>query len=146
MSLARESALRTAVPSLSVASPRRGMTAILANSVLVIIGLCFLLPLSWLVLGSFDTHATYQTAVPEQFSLDNFAAVLKPELTFIPLWNSFLLSVGSAVVTVVAALLAAYPLSRYQARSIGLSCMRFCSGPACRSPPSWSRFTASSFN
>ena len=101
---------------LSVASPRSGVSRLLANGVLVIVGLCFLLPLSWLVLGSFDTHATYQTAVPQQFSLDNYRAVLTPELTFIPLWNSFLLSTGAAVLTVIAALLAAYPLSRYQAR------------------------------
>jgi multiple sugar transport system permease protein len=32
------------------------------------------------------------------------------------MWNSLVLSVGTAAVTVVAALLAAYPLSRYQAR------------------------------
>ena len=101
---------------LSVASPRRGVSRLLANGVLIIVGICFLLPLTWLILGSFDTHATYQTAVPKQFSVDNYTSVLTPELTFIPLWNSFLLSTGAAVLTVVAALLAAYPLSRYQAR------------------------------
>jgi len=101
---------------LSVASPRKSVAKFLANIVLVIVGACFLLPLSWLILGSFDTKATYQTQLPGSFSLDNYAAVMTPELTFIPLLNSLLLSTGAAVVTVLAALLAAYPLSRYQSR------------------------------
>ncbi|MCU1425923.1 MAG: sugar transporter permease [Microbacteriaceae bacterium] len=100
----------------SVASPRRGKGKLLANVALVVIGVSFLLPLAWLVLASFDAEATYQTRVPTSLTLDNFAAVLTPELTFLPMWNSLVLSVGTAAVTVIAALLAAYPLSRYQAR------------------------------
>ena len=100
----------------SVASPKKSMTGLLANAVLVLIGACFLLPLCWLIFASVDNKATYQTRFPEEFSLDNFAAVLTPELTFLPLWNSLVISVGTAGITIVAALLAAYPLSRYQAR------------------------------
>jgi multiple sugar transport system permease protein len=100
----------------SVASPRRGTGKTLANIALVVIGASFLLPLAWLVLASFDAEATYQTRVPTSLTLDNFASVLTPELTFLPMWNSLVLSVGTAAVTVIAALLAAYPLSRYQAR------------------------------
>jgi multiple sugar transport system permease protein len=101
---------------ISVASPRRDVSKLLSNIVLIVVGICFLVPLSWLVLGSFDTGATYQTQIPKSFSLDNYAAVLTPDLTFIPLLNSLLLSTGAAVVTVVAAVLAAYPLSRFQSR------------------------------
>lgn len=100
----------------SVASPRKAISALLANGVLIVIALCFLLPLAWLVLASLDVKATYQTQIPAEFSLDNFAAVLTPQLTFLPLWNSFLLSGGAAIVTVVASVLAAYPLSRYAMR------------------------------
>ncbi|MBX0299831.1 MULTISPECIES: carbohydrate ABC transporter permease [unclassified Cryobacterium] len=100
----------------SVASPRKATAAILANAVLIVIALCFLLPLAWLVLASLDVKATYQTQIPEQLSLANFAAVFNPELTFLPLWNSLLLSGGAAVVTVLASVLAAYPLSRYTMR------------------------------
>lgn len=100
----------------SVASPKKSVTGFLANAVLVVIGACFLLPLCWLIFASVDNKATYQTKFPEEFSLDNFAAVLTPELTFLPLWNSLIISVGTALITIVAALLAAYPLSRYQAR------------------------------
>ena len=100
----------------SVASPRKAISALLANGVLVVIALCFLLPLGWLILASLDEQASYQTQIPEEFSLANFRAVLTPELTFLPLWNSLLLSGGTAIVTVIASVLAAYPLSRYSMR------------------------------
>lgn len=100
----------------SIASPSKRMSSFLANGSLILIGLCFLLPLSWLLFASFDTSASYQTRFPEELSLDNFSAVLTPELTFLPLWNSLVISMFTAVITVVFALLAAYPLSRYQAR------------------------------
>jgi multiple sugar transport system permease protein len=92
------------------------MSAILANSALVVVGVSFLLPLVWLVFAAFDPNASYQTQIPQTVTLDNFAAVLTPELTFIPMLNSLIISVGTATVTIVAALLAAYPLSRYQSR------------------------------
>lgn len=100
----------------SVASPRRVVSATAANGILILIALCFLVPLSWLVLASFDVKATYQTQLPATLSLANYSAVLTPQLTFLPLWNSLLLSGGAAIVTVVASVLAAYPLSRYQLR------------------------------
>ena len=110
------SGVKTSDRPVSVASPKKSVTRFLANAVLVVIGACFLLPLCWLIFASVDNKATYQTKFPEEFSLDNFAAVLTPELTFLPLWNSLIISVGTAAITIVAALLAAYPLSRYQAR------------------------------
>ena len=103
-------------PPRSVAAPTKRMSAFFVNISLIVIGFCFLLPLSWLVFASFDTKATYQTRLPAQLSIDNFTSVLTPELTFLPLWNSLVISVSTAVITVVIALLAAYPLSRYQAR------------------------------
>lgn len=112
--VATPSAPRTAPRS--IAAPTKRMSALFANASLIVIGFCFLLPLSWLVFASFDTQATYQTRLPQELSLDNFSAVLTPELTFLPLWNSLVISVSTAVITVVVALLAAYPLSRYQAR------------------------------
>nr|WP_209068250.1 carbohydrate ABC transporter permease [Arthrobacter pigmenti] len=78
--------------------------------------MCFVVPLSWLVLASLDAEATYETALPSSFSLANFTAILTPEQTFIPLLNSLILSGGSALVTVFAAVLAAYPLSRFHTR------------------------------
>jgi len=100
----------------SIASPRRVVSKVYANGVLVIVGLCFLVPLVWVLLASVDAHAGFETQLPKVFTLANFSAVLQPELTLLPLWNSLLLSAGAAIVTVVVAVLAAYPLSRYQAR------------------------------
>jgi multiple sugar transport system permease protein len=93
---------------------RRGTTP--ADLALLLVGACFLLPLLWLVLGSLDPQAGHETRVPRPPGLENFAAVLTPELLLRPLWNSVVLSAGTGAVTLVAAVLAAYPLSRYRSR------------------------------
>lgn len=100
----------------SVSSGRRNVAGIFSNGVLILLALCFLVPLSWLVLASLDPEASYETQLPASFSLNNFAAILTVEQTLLPLWNSVLLSGGSALLTVVAAVLAAYPLSRFNLR------------------------------
>jgi len=87
-----------------------------ADLVLVGIALVFLAPLAWLVLATLDPAASAQTQLPSSLTLDNLSTVLTPELTLRPLLNSLLLSGGAAVVCVVAAVLAAYPLSRYRMR------------------------------
>ncbi|MFX1821046.1 carbohydrate ABC transporter permease [Pseudarthrobacter sp. CC4] len=87
-----------------------------ADVVLLLIGAGFLLPLLWLILASLDAEAGHELRIPAEAGADNFAAVLTPELLFRPLWNSVVLSGGTAAVTLVAAVLAAYPLSRYQSR------------------------------
>jgi len=87
-----------------------------SNTVLVLIGLCFALPLAWLLLASFDPTATLTLKWPSGFTLDNFTSVLTPDLAWLPLWNSVLLSGGCAIITVIVAVLAAYPLSRYRLR------------------------------
>jgi multiple sugar transport system permease protein len=87
-----------------------------SNGILIVIGVCFALPLLWLVLASFDGAATLTLKWPEHWTLDNFGKVLTPTLTFVPLLNSLILSLGCAVITVVVAVLAAYPLSRYKMR------------------------------
>ncbi|MBT2584330.1 carbohydrate ABC transporter permease [Arthrobacter sp. ISL-95] len=87
-----------------------------ADIALAVIGVCFVAPLLWLLLAAVDPQAGYQTKVPAAASTENFRAVMTPELLFQPLANSFLLSAGTAVVNVLAAVLAAYPLSRYQSR------------------------------
>jgi len=101
---------------LNLASPRRAAASLARNLALALIGLCFVVPLAWLVLASIDTDPSQRTEVPEGFTLDHYAAVLTPEGTLLPLWNSTLLSTGTAIVTVLVAVLAAYPLSRYQSR------------------------------
>lgn len=87
-----------------------------ADLALLVVGACFLLPLLWLVLASLDSEAGHETRVPRQPGMANFAAVLTPDLLFQPLWNSMVLSAGTGAVTLLAAVLAAYPLSRYRSR------------------------------
>lgn len=114
MTTAEQAARRTA--NGRVTSPKRRQASAPADAALLLIGACFLLPLLWLVFASLDTNAGYQTQLPANASFTNFAAVLTPELLLRPLWNSLLLSGGTATVTLAAAVLAAYPLSRFQSR------------------------------
>lgn len=106
----------SATASLRLASPR-GRGVRLANGVvLVVVGLAFLIPLAWVVLASIDPQATVSVGLPSGPTLQNFTDVLTPELTLRPLWNSLLVSGGTALLTVALATLAAYPLSRYAMR------------------------------
>jgi multiple sugar transport system permease protein len=102
--------------SMALSSPSGRALRGVSNTVLLLIGVCFALPLAWLLLASLDPSATLTLKWPSTFTLDNFTAVLTPELAWLPLWNSVLLSGGCAIVTVVVAVLAAYPLSRYRLR------------------------------
>lgn len=100
----------------SMSAPNRKTMRWAANSVLVLVGLLFALPLVWLITASLDAKPSLAIAFPDVITFDNFRAVLDPKLTFKPLWNSVLLSGGTAILTVVFAALAAYPLSRYRMR------------------------------
>jgi len=101
---------------MAMTSPNGRAMRRVSNSVLVLIGVCFALPLLWLLLASFDARASLSVSWPGSFTLGNFASVLTPALSFVPLGNSLILSGGCAVITVVVAVLAAYPLSRYKLR------------------------------
>ncbi len=107
-----------AVPSVETRGRSRGRSrsSTPADVSLLLLGACFVLPLFWLVLASLDAEASHETRVPAQASLENFAAIMSPGLLFQPLWNSLVLSAGTATVTLAAAVLAAYPLSRYRSR------------------------------
>lgn len=97
-------------------SPRKSAATAVTYLVLTVIGLLFLAPLLWLVLASLNGTATLSVALPRPFTLGNFRQVLTGGTTLEPLLNGLILSGGSGVVTMVAAALAAYPLSRYQMR------------------------------
>jgi len=103
-------------PAPTVASPRRSTGRLLSSLALVLVGLCFLVPLAWILLSSVDPAATVSVGLPSSVTTDNFKAVFTKDQTFVPLWNSFVISFGTAVITVVVGVLAAYPLSRYRMR------------------------------
>jgi len=106
---------RPRVP-VSVASPVRRRSRGIADVVLALIGVAFLVPIAWIVFSSIDTNATVSISLPDGLTLQNFADVLNPDQTLRPLWNSTLISFGTAILTVAVGVLAAYPLSRYNLR------------------------------
>ena len=55
-------------------------------------------------------------ALPQEWSLGNFEAVLNEDTTYRPMLNGFILCGGATLLTLVCSVLAAYPLSRYQSR------------------------------
>jgi multiple sugar transport system permease protein len=97
-------------------SSRRTSRRLAADAGLLVVAAAFVLPLAWVVLSSLDTKADLKVKVPDGITLDNFDAVLTPEITFTPLLNSLLLCGGGTILTVVCAALAAYPLSRFKSR------------------------------
>ena len=79
----------------SLSSPRTRALRVLSNTLLIVIGILFVVPLIWLVTASLDAQPTLAIKMPEVVTLDNFAAVMKPDLLFLPLWNSVLLAGGT---------------------------------------------------
>ncbi|WUA62647.1 carbohydrate ABC transporter permease [Streptomyces sp. NBC_00224] len=95
---------------------RRTRERLAADAALLAVAAAFALPLLWLLLSSLDTDADLRVRVPGNPALDNFSAVWTDEITFTPMLNSLVLCGGATVLTVVCAVLAAYPLSRYRSR------------------------------
>ncbi|MEU0170702.1 carbohydrate ABC transporter permease [Streptomyces iakyrus] len=87
-----------------------------ADAGLLVVAAAFVLPLAWVVLSALDPHANLRVKAPDGLTLDNFDAILTPEITFTPLLNSLILCGGATLLTVVCAALAAYPLSRFRSR------------------------------
>ncbi|MDA3627767.1 carbohydrate ABC transporter permease [Saccharopolyspora sp. WRP15-2] len=100
----------------AVTVARRRSVAVVVHLVLAVVALAFLAPLLWLLTAAFDADAALTAKVPESFTLDNFAQVLSWDQSGRPLWNGLLMCSGAALISVVAAVLCAYPLSRYQLR------------------------------
>ncbi|MDA4892517.1 carbohydrate ABC transporter permease [Streptomyces sp. MS2A] len=95
---------------------RRNRRRAAADAGLLVAAAAFVLPLAWVVLSALDPHASLRVKVPDGVTLENFDAILTPEITFTPLLNSLILCGGATLLTVVCAALAAYPLSRFRSR------------------------------
>jgi multiple sugar transport system permease protein len=107
-------AATTTVPSRAAGG--RWVSKGVVNLVLAAIGLCYLLPLVWLVTAAFDAHAGLSISWPAPWSLANFDAILTLDVTYRPMINGLILCGVATIVTIVCAVLAAYPLSRYRSR------------------------------
>lgn len=107
-----------AAPTPSRRGRSRERTSHVSSTIaMVVIGLAFLVPLVWVVLASFDTEASLSVSWPERFGLGNFRAIWNTETTFRPLGNSLILCGGATLVTMTAAILCAYPMSRFRFRA-----------------------------
>lgn len=100
----------------SVASPHKKNARIVSSVLLILIGVIFLLPMAWIVLASIDPNATIAVKIPDGFTFQHYADIWTWNTTFKPLTISAVIALSTATLTVVCALLAAYPLSRYQLR------------------------------
>lgn len=87
---------------------------VLAYSILILMGIIFVLPLLWIVLASLDPNAAVGLKVPEQLTLHNFANVIKSEKNQTAFLVGLCLSLGQTFLVVCVAALASYPLSRYE--------------------------------
>ncbi|MEU5144041.1 carbohydrate ABC transporter permease [Streptomyces sp. NPDC021139] len=106
----------TLTPRRTTPAARRNRRRTAADAGLLLVAAAFVLPLAWVVLSALDPHASLRVKVPDGVTLENFDAILTPEITFTPLLNSLILCGGATLLTVVCAVLAAYPLSRFRSR------------------------------
>jgi multiple sugar transport system permease protein len=102
--------------SLRTTSPAKRGPRLAAAAALLLVAVAFVVPLAWILLASVDPSASVSVSVPTSPTLQNYRDVLTPELTFRPLANSLVVSGATALLTVLVATLAAYPLSRYRMR------------------------------
>jgi multiple sugar transport system permease protein len=97
---------------LDLTSPSEKTGKFIANLVLVIFGVAFLVPLLWLIFASVDAKAGPSVEWPH-FTGSNFTAVLNWNTTYHPLILGVIISGFTALIVAVFAALCAYPLSRY---------------------------------
>ncbi|MFJ8144319.1 carbohydrate ABC transporter permease [Streptomyces sp. NPDC096048] len=108
--------MASAFASRRAPASRRNRRRLAADAGLLVAAAAFVLPLAWVVLSALDPRASLRVKVPDGLTLENFDAILTPEITFTPLLNSLILCGGATLLTVVCAALAAYPLSRFRSR------------------------------
>lgn len=82
--------------------------------VLVVIAVLFVVPLLWVILASLDANPLQSIKVPQEWTLDNYIEVLTSAKNQLAFANGLVISLAQAVLVVILAALAAYPLSRYE--------------------------------
>ena len=96
---------------------RDRLSKLSAHLVLRAIGVVFVLPLLWVLFASINRTAGLRVEFPTHPTFGNFKAVLNTNTTYRPVLNGIVLCGGSALLTMICSVLAAYPLSRYQFRA-----------------------------
>ena len=112
---------------------KKPIVNLIEYGILILVGCAFALPLIWLVLASVDTKAGPMITMIDEFTLDNFTAILRTEKYQLGFLNSFIYSVAIAGAVLLGSITAACPLSRYHikgAQKIALSMLFLSSIPA----------------
>lgn len=95
---------------------KKNQTVVLQYALLILLAFVFLVPCLWLVMASLDFSAGPMIKFPEEPTLQNYINVFKDVNNIRGFLNSFILAGGTSLLTIVCALLASYPLSRYRLR------------------------------
>lgn len=82
------------------------------SALAAVLGALFALPLIWFFFAPFNARAEMGLAIPDPFTLSNFASVFQNSFAVSALLNSLIQSIGGVILIGVAATLAAYALSR----------------------------------
>lgn len=83
-------------------------------AILSLIGICFFLPLLWVIIASFDNNASQALQIPQNITLGNYLNVLKNQTNQRSFAIGLLISILQTIFVVIVSGLCAYPLSRYQ--------------------------------
>jgi multiple sugar transport system permease protein len=101
----------------AITNPRLGIGGRIALVVLAAFGL---LPVYWLAATAFTKHADVfspdRPLIPLAPTLDNFLTFFKDDALLKDMGNSFIVSIGTAIVSVVVGGLMAYSLSKFRYR------------------------------
>lgn len=98
---------------------RQRLSRVAAYTVGIMIGLTFLVPLLYVLLGGFRTTgqlAADPAGLPDPWVTINYSEVLASASFWQQVWNSTLIAVVTTAVVVALGALAAFPLSRYAFR------------------------------
>jgi multiple sugar transport system permease protein len=93
-------------------SGRQYLSRIVFSALAALLGVLFALPLIWFLFAPFNARAELGLAIPDPFTLANFATVFGNQLALHALLNSLIEGIGGVILIGVAATLAAYALSR----------------------------------
>jgi multiple sugar transport system permease protein len=96
------------------AKQSKAIYRILPYMILGLIGICFILPLLWVLVASVDGNAMQSLKVPARITATNYIDVVTSRENQRAFAIGIFMSVCQAFLVVLLALLAAYPLSRYQ--------------------------------
>ena len=93
---------------------------ILALAIVILLGLFLLFPIYWMIVTSFksnlDIYRFPPQFIPRNFTLENYVGIFQDNSVALYLNNNFLVSIGTTLITLGAASLAGYSLSRYSTR------------------------------